>query len=354
MDAIQSLVTLITAMNLNQWILTFTVLMPFLGAYFVLVFRNRPNLREASSLVAAILTFVFAAFALPAVFAGTPTSTPEAVMFLGLSLQLTADGLGLLFAVLASFLWILTTVYSIGYMRGLMEHAQTRYYVCFALVIGATMGVALSSNLFSLFLFYEILTVATYPLVVHKESEEAFAAGRKYLVYTLSGGVAILAGMMLLQGLAGPTALDFTGGGNATIGTQAGLTADLIRTAFVLLFAGFGVKAAIMPVHGWLPTAMIAPTPVSGLLHAVAVVKAGVFGILRLIFFLFGPALMVGLNLQWIAIIAAAVTVIGGSLLALVQDDFKARLAYSTISQLNYITLGAALLVPLSVGGSTA
>lgn len=337
-------------MDLNQWILVLTVLTPFLGAYFVMVFRNRPNAREAASLVSAVLTFAFAAFALPAVLAGTPTKTDEVVMFLGLSVQLTADGLGLLFAVLASFLWILTTVYSIGYMRGLKEHAQTRYYACFAIVIGATMGVALSSNLFSLFLFYEILTVATYPLVVHKESEEAFAAGRKYLIYTLSGGVAILAGMMLLQGLGGSLSLAFIAGGNVAIGAIA---PDLARLGFVLLFAGFGVKAAIMPMHGWLPSAMIAPTPVSGLLHAVAVVKAGVFGILRLIFFLFGPTLMVGLDLQWFVLIAASVTVIGGSLLALVQDDFKMRLAYSTISQLNYITLGAALLVPLAVGGST-
>src|SRR5512137_1276839 len=192
-------------MDVNQWLLLLTVLTPFLGAYFVMVFRNRPNVREGVSLAAAVLTFGFAAFSLPALFAHpvTPVATPKVGMFLGLSLQLTGDGLGLLFAVLASFLWILTTVYSIGYMRGLKEHAQTRYYACFAIVIGATMGVALSSNLFSLFVFYEILTIATYPLVAHKESEEAFAAGRKYLVYTLSGGVAILAGMMLLQGLAG-------------------------------------------------------------------------------------------------------------------------------------------------------
>ncbi len=340
-------------MDLNQWLLTFTVLMPFIGAYFVLVFRNKPNLREASSLASAILTFILAATFVPALFSGAaPTSTPAVTMFLGLSLGLKAEGLGLLFAVLASFLWILTTVYSIGYMRGLKEHAQTRYYACFALVIGATMGVALSSNLFSLFLFYEILTVATYPLVVHKESEEAFAAGRKYLVYTLSGGVAVLAGMMLLQGLGGPAALDFTGGGNAALGALMTTQPDLLRLAFVLLFAGFGVKAAIMPIHGWLPTAMIAPTPVSGLLHAVAVVKAGVFGELRTMLFLFGPLLMVGLGVQWVAIAAAAVTILGGSLLALVQDDFKARLAYSTISQLSYITLGAALLVPLTTAGS--
>ncbi len=338
-------------MDLNQWLLVFTVLTPFIGAYLVLALRNHPNAREGASLATAVATFAFAAFAIPAALTLTPTATPALELLPGLGLALTADGLGVLFSVLASFLWILTTVYSVGYMRGLKEHAQTRYYACFALVIGATMGVSLSSNLFSLFLFYEILTVATYPLVIHKESEEAFAAGRKYLIYTLSGGVAVLAGMMVLQGLGGVAAITFTAGGNTlTIGAIA---PDLARLAFVLLFAGFGVKAAIMPLHGWLPSAMIAPTPVSGLLHAVAVVKAGVFGILRLIFFLYGPTLMVNLDLQWIAIVAASVTVIGGSLLALAQDDLKARLAYSTISQLNYITLGAALLVPLGFGSAT-
>ncbi len=347
MDPVSWLAGLVTAMDLGQWLLTLTVLTPFIGAYAVIALRRWPNPREGASLVAAILTFLFAVSSIPAAFSGTPTSTPEAVLIPGLGLQLTADGLGLLFSVLASFLWILTTVYSVGYMRGLKEHAQTRYYACFALVIGATMGVALSSNLFSLFLFYEILTVATYPLVIHKETEEAFAAGRKYLIYTLSGGVAVLAGMMLLAGVGGTGALAFIGNGNPAL---LAISPDLARIAFVLLFAGFGVKAAIMPIHGWLPTAMIAPTPVSGLLHAVAVVKAGVFGELRLMLFLFGPALMVNLGVNWIAIAAASVTIIGGSLLALVQDDFKARLAYSTISQLSYILLGAALLVPVASG----
>ncbi len=326
------------------------MLTPFVGAYAVIALRNHPNPREGASLVAALLTFLFAAFSLPAAFGGSAKPTPAVELLPGLGLQLNGDGLGLLFAVLASFLWILTTVYSVGYMRGLKEHTQTRYYACFALVMGATMGVALSSNLFSLFLFYEILTVATYPLVIHKETEEAFAAGRKYLVYTLSGGVAVLAGMMLLQGLGGSGALSFIGGGNPAL---AAISPDLARAAFVLLFAGFGVKAAIMPIHGWLPTAMIAPTPVSGLLHAVAVVKAGVFGELRLMLFLFGP-LMVTLGVQWLAIAAAAITVIGGSLLALLQDDFKARLAYSTISQLSYILLGAAMLVPVAASGVTS
>ncbi len=338
-------------MDASQAALAATVAAPFVGVVAVLALRHRPNPREAASLVTAVATFLLAILALPPAFAGTPVSVTLATMFGGLTLQLTADGLGLLFASLASFLWILTTVYSVGYMRGLKEHAQTRYYASFALVIGATMGVALSANLFSLFLFYEILTVATYPLVVHKETEEAFKAGRKYLVYTLSGGVAILAGLALLYGIGGVDAIAFVGGGNTGIPT---VPADLARAAFLLVMGGFGVKASIVPLHGWLPSAMIAPTPVSGLLHAVAVVKAGVFGLLRLLLFLYGPTLMFTLDLQWVVIAAAVITILVGSLLALVQDDFKLRLAYSTISQLSYIILGAAIVVPIGIGGATS
>jgi formate hydrogenlyase subunit 3/multisubunit Na+/H+ antiporter MnhD subunit len=335
-------------MDLRQWLLVLIVAMPFLGACGILFLRKRPDPREGASLIAAVLTFLFGALSLPSAFAEVPVSTPALGILPGLRLQLTADGLGLFFATLASFLWILTTVYSIGYMRGLREHSQTRYYTSFALVIGATMGVALSSNLFSLFVFYEILTVATYPLVVHKETEEAFAAGRKYLFYTLSGGVAILAGMMLLYGTG--NALDFVAGGNTGV---ASIAPEFAKLAFLLLIAGFGVKASIVPLHGWLPSAMIAPTPVSGLLHAVAVVKAGVFGILRIMLFLYGPGLVTGLGLQNLVILVAVITILAGSLLALVQDDFKLRLAYSTISQLSYIILGAAVLLPQGISGVT-
>jgi multicomponent Na+:H+ antiporter subunit D len=202
-------------------------------------------------------------------------------------------------------------------------------------------------NLLTLFIFYEILTVATYPLVVHNETEEAFQAGRKYLVYTLGGGGAVLVGMLALLGAGGGGAITFVPGGNQTIGSVA---VDFARVAFVLLFLGFGVKATLVPVHGWLPSAMVAPTPVSGLLHAVAVVKAGVFGLLRVMFFLFGPVLMVTLSLQYLVIAVAVTTILVGSLFALVQDNFKLRLAYSTISQLSYIVLAAAILIPLGSG----
>jgi formate hydrogenlyase subunit 3/multisubunit Na+/H+ antiporter MnhD subunit len=333
-------------MDGTAWALSLTVAVPFIGAGAILALRDRPDAREAASLVTAVLTFLLAASTLPTLFASGGSRTPQLSILPGFTIQFQGDALGLLFASLASFLWILTTIYSIGYLRGLREHAQTRYYASFALVIGATMGVALSSNLFSLFIFYEILTVATYPLVVHKETEEAFAAGRKYLVYTLSGGVAILAGTFLLAGMG--SSLDFVAGGAPSVATLAPAFA---RLAFILLFAGFAVKAAIFPLHGWLPSAMIAPTPVSGLLHAVAVVKAGVFGILRLLLYLYGPDLIGNLGLQNLVIGAAVLTIIVGSLLALLQDDFKLRLAYSTVSQLSYIVLGAAILLPPGMTG---
>lgn len=325
---------------------------PFLGALAILVLRSRPNARDVASIITAAVTFLFAIIGLPSVFGGGLERITLAALMKSpdLRLELWADPLGLLFASLASFLWILTSIYSVGYMRGLKEHSQTRYFTCFALVIGATMGVSLSANLITLFVFYEILTISTYPLVIHKETEEAYRAGRKYLIYTLSGGTAILAGTAALAGIGGGSAISFIAGGNPTVSS---LGADYARIAFLLLFSGFGVKAAIVPIHGWLPSAMVAPTPVSGLLHAVAVVKAGVFGILRLIFFLYGPSLMTGLNLQSLVVGAAISTILVGSLFALVQDEFKLRLAYSTISQLSYIILAAAILTPSSISGIT-
>jgi formate hydrogenlyase subunit 3/multisubunit Na+/H+ antiporter MnhD subunit len=231
-------------------------------------------------------------------------------------------------------------------MRGLREHSQTRYYAAFALTIGAVMGVALSSNMFSLFVFYEILAIAAYPLVVHKETAEALAAGRKYLIYTQCGGISILAGIMALIGMG--NTLDFIPGGNPGI---ALIGPEFARMAFIFLFAGLGVKAALVPLHGWLPSAMVAPTPVSGLLHAVAVVNTGVFGILRLMWYLFGPEQVTALDLQYVVIGTAVVTIVVGSLLALMQDDFKLRLAYSTVSQLSYMVLGAAVLLPAGISG---
>ena len=209
-----------------------TVLTPFFGLIAIMLLSKWPNAREGASIVTAVLTFVFAVIMLPEVFAGNTVNITAAEILPGLKIALWAEPFGVLFATLASFLWIFTTVYSIGYMRGLKEHAQTRYYSCFAIVIGATMGIALSSNLFSLFIFYEILTIATYPLVAHKETEEAFKAGRKYLIFTLTGGLAILAGLVLMYVTSGT--VDFAAGGQVALNS---LSADIIKPMFVLLVA---------------------------------------------------------------------------------------------------------------------
>ncbi|MFU8895194.1 MAG: proton-conducting transporter membrane subunit [Gammaproteobacteria bacterium] len=264
----------------------------------------------------------------------------------GIGIAFRADGLGMFFALVSSTLWVVTTVYAIGYMKG--QHERARFFGFFALCVSTTVGLAFAENLLTLFLFYEMLTICTYPLVIHDETPEAMKAGRKYLAYTLSGGVAVLLGVVLVQHLAGTLTLSMPG----VLSLEAGR--PMLFVTFLVLVAGFGVKAAIMPLHGWLPTAMIAPVPVSALLHAVAVVKAGVFGLLRVIYNVFGIDLLAVLGYtDWLALFAAF-TIVAASLLALAQSKLKLRLAYSTVSQLSYIVLAAALLTPLAALAAVA
>src|SRR5947207_10796953 len=228
-------------------------------------------------------------------------------------------------------------------MRSLAEHAPTRYFACFALAVSATMGVAFSANLVTLCLFYEGLTLTTYPLVAHKETAEAKAGARKYVIYLLgTAKVLLLPALILIYNVAGT--LYFRKGG---ILPRAELASEptLLYVVFALFLFGFA-KSAVMPLHSWLPAAMVAPTPVSPLLHAVAVVKPGVFSTLRVFLFVFGPSAMRSLGADKLALVVAAVTILGGSLLALGQNNLKARLAFSTVSQLSYIVLGGALLTP--------
>jgi formate hydrogenlyase subunit 3/multisubunit Na+/H+ antiporter MnhD subunit len=308
--------------------------------------RRWPNVREGWSVLGALGTLAVIASMVPGVLAGQAYVTDLGTFLPGIRFALRVDPLGLLFGLLASLLWVITTFYSIGYMRGLDEHAQTRYFAAFAASVAAAIGVAFARNLLMLFVFYELLTVATYPLVTHDETGEARAAGRKYLAYTFGGGVAVLAGVVLLYVLTGTTA--FTPGGIAAL---ANADPVLARAVFALLITGFGVKAALMPVHSWLPDAMVAPTPVSGLLHAVAVVKSGVFGIARVVLDIYGPGLIgdLGVGLPLAAI--AAFTLLTASVIALRKDNLKRRLAYSTVSQLSYIVLGLAILSPASMVG---
>ena len=318
------------------------VLAPLGGALLIACTgERRANLRELCSVVAGVVMFVLIASMIPEVLAGR---TPECVLFRilpGMELAFRVDAFGLLFASGASLLWILTSLYSVGYMRSLQEHAQTRYFACFALALSATIGVAFSANLFTLFLFYEGLTLVTYPLVGHKETAEARAGARKYVIYLLGAAkVFLLAAIILTYNVAGT--LDFRSGGilpDALLIEQP----VLLFMIFALFLFGFA-KNALMPLHSWLPAAMVAPTPVSALLHAVAVVKTGVFATLRVFLFVFGPHAMRELGADELALGAASVTILVASLLALGQDNLKARLAFSTVSQLSYIILGAALL----------
>ena len=327
----------------------FAVLVPAVGALLIaLTGERRANLREFWSVAAGVVMFVLVASMLPEVLAN---GTPECVLLRilpGIELAFRVDAFGLLFASGASLLWILTSFYSIGYMRSLQEHAQTRYFACFALALSATIGVAFSANLFTLFLFYEALTLVTYPLVGHKETAEARAGARKYIIYLLgSAKVFLLAAIILTYNVAGT--LEFHKGGMLPV-EQVRAQPMLLLLIFALFLFGFA-KNALMPLHSWLPAAMVAPTPVSALLHAVAVVKTGVFSTLRVFLFIFGPSAMGEIGADQLAIGVASVTIMLGSLLALGQDNLKARLAFSTVSQLSYIILGAALLSPSGILG---
>ncbi|GAB3472224.1 proton-conducting transporter transmembrane domain-containing protein [Azotobacter salinestris] len=264
----------------------------------------------------------------------------------GAPLLLHADALSLLFVALSSVLWLATTVYAIGYLEG--SPLRSRFFGFFSLCVSATVGLALAGNLVSFLLFYELLTLATFPLVVHRGTSGSLRAGRVYLAYTLGGGMLLLIGVALLHGLAGSPS--FQAGGY--LGGQAAGHEPLLRVAFALLVGGLGVKAALIPLHGWLPQAMVAPAPVSALLHAVAVVKAGAFGIVRVVYDVFGAETLSRLDLMQPLLWLATATILYGSLRALQQQELKKRLAYSTISQVSYITLGVALLGPLAaVGG---
>jgi len=322
------------------------VLVSAIGTILIIAARKNPNIREFWSLSAGALKFLIVISMTPVILAGNTIELTLITLLPGVSLKFHADALGLFFATTASLLWILATIYSIGYMRSLNEHAQTRFYACFALALSSTIGVAFSANLFTLFLFYEILSLSTYPLVMHKETTEAWEGAKKYLIYLVGTSKTFLLGAIVLTYTITGT-LEFQRGG---IFANTDVSSTILIIIYILFIAGLA-KAAIMPFHGWLPAAMVAPTPVSALLHAVAVVKVGVFSILRVILDVFGPDLMQQLYLGIGTAIAASITLLWASTYALAQDNLKIRLAYSTVSQLSYVILGAALLTPTAMAG---
>lgn len=322
------------------------LIVPTVGSLLISLTGARPNLRESVTLVTAGVLFCLVLIAVAPVGGGARPEATLIEMFPGFSLSFKIEPLGATFALIASSLWILTSIYAIGYMRGHHEENQTRFFAYFALAIASTMGVAFSGNMLTLFTFYEVLSICTYPLVTHSGTAEAKRAGRIYLGILLGTSIGFQLFAIGYTWIIAGT-LDFTDGGILEGKISAGMAALLI-TLYV-----FGIgKAAVMPFHRWLPAAMVAPTPVSALLHAVAVVKAGVFSVLKVAVYIFGIDLLSSTGASyWLSYIAAA-TIIIASLVAMRKDNLKARLAYSTVSQLSYIVLGAMLATSAGAIGS--
>ncbi len=333
-------------MSLNAWLpalILFSSLVPGLAIFFLREESHR--LRTVLNLFGAVVKLLLVGVMIWGVFHERMYET-RWTLAPGLDLVLYADALSVLFVTLSTVLWLVTTVYAIGYLENAPH--RSRFFGFFSLCVTATVGLALAGNLFTFVIFYEVLTLATYPLVAHKGTPESVRGARIYLAYTLSGGMLLLVGAIWLRTLAGP--LDFVQGG--ILGQIPGLDPATLGWIFLLLIAGLGVKAALVPLHGWLPQAMVAPAPVSALLHAVAVVKAGAFGIVRVVYDVYGVEFAASLGLLLPLGAVAALTIVYGSVKALSQDHLKKRLAYSTISQVSYIALGTAILGPLAtIGG---
>ncbi len=327
-----------------SWILPATVGMSLLSALAIWLNDTKSaRFHNWTVICGAVIKLCLVLSLLPGIWAGQVFCYKLFVFMPHLEVAFRVDGLGFLFAFIASFLWVITAVYSIEYMK--QEHSLPRYWTFLSLCMGSTLGIAYAANLFTLFLFYEILTICTYPLIIHSQSPEAMRAGRKYLLYSIAGGAALMLSLALTYYLSG----------NLELGQKGILPPDTNPVTLYFLFCtfifGFGVKSVLMPMHSWLPDSMIAPTPVSAILHAVAVVKSGVYGILRTLIDIFGLSLIKDLKLNNLLLVIVCVTIITASVMAIYQDSLKKMLAYSTVSQLSYIALGVALISPSGVTG---
>ncbi len=328
--------------------LLIALLIPLVGALGVMIKGKEENIREAISSVSSVLLLITVASMIPAVLSGKTLVFHMFTILPGVTITLQADAMSMIFALVASSLWTIAVFYSMGYMRNLKEHAQTRFNACFALSIFGAIGVAFSANLFTMYLFYEIVSICTYPLVAHHQDKEGYDGARKYIVYlTATAKAFLLPAMILIYVLTG--SLDFAPDISSGIFPPE-VSKPLVIMLYIFCLFGFA-KNGIMPFHHWLPGAMVAPTPVSALLHAVAVVKVGVFCTTRVMLYVFGVDTMHALNLGIPTAYFVGFTIIVASIIALSKDNLKARLAYSTVSQLSYIILGVALLTPTAIEG---
>ena len=330
-----------------ETMLQLSIILPLLATIGIVATGHKPDLREGVTIGTSLVLLYFVISLYQGLQLGESISVHWWELLPGLQISFSVEPLGMLFALIASFLWLITTVYAIGYMRSHQEQNQTRFYTCFAIAIGSVMGIAFASNLFTLFIFYEVLTLSTYPLVTHAGTEKAKRGGRIYLGILLSTSIVFFLLAIISTWFVAGT-LDFKPGGVF----DSDVNKLVAGTILVLFIFGIG-KAAIMPFHRWLPAAMVAPTPVSALLHAVAVVKAGVFTVLKVCVFIFGIDLLSILPSTQFLLYLAGASILLASLVAMRQDNLKARLAYSTVSQLGYITMGALLATSAGVMGSS-
>lgn len=331
----------------SEQLIILCMLLPLVAAVLIVLADKRPNLREAITLITASIVAVMVITLAQRVMAGEVPALHLFEVIPGINISFAIEPLGMLFALVAGTLWLVTSIYSIGYMRGHHEKNQTRFYAAFAIAISSTLAAAFSANLFTLFLCYEILTISTYPLVTHSGTPEAKRSGRVYLGILLGTSIGFqLLAILITWSVAGT--LDFTPGG-ILAGKLDPAYAGILYALFI-----FGIgKAAVMPFHKWLPAAMVAPTPVSALLHAVAVVKAGVFTVLKITIYIFGSDFILSSGASDWLIWFAATTILLASLIAMTKDNLKARLAYSTVSQLSYIVLGALIATEMSLIGAS-
>jgi len=327
------------------------LILPLVAAVLIPLCRKQENLREAVSLTAAFALLANVIYLVRLVSSGERPSLKLAEFAGKFEIEFVLEPLGAIFAAIASSLWILNTLFAIGYMRGNKEKNQTRFYAFVAIAIAGAMGIAASGNLITLFVFYEVLTLSTFPLVTHKGDEKAKRGGTIYALILMGTSLGLLLPAVIgVQAIAGTT--DFVQGGVFMEGGVLKDGVNMLGVSILLFLFAFGIgKAALMPVHPWLPNAMVAPTPVSALLHAVAVVKAGVFSILKVITYTFGPVLTQASSMSTILAWIAAISIVLASVIAMRQDNLKARLAYSTISQLSYITFGAMLASGMAIIG---
>lgn len=325
-------------MNAHGWLLVCILLSSFLPGIVIFALpEEKTGLRTTLNLCGSVMKIVLIMVMNIGIFSGRIYEISLPVIP-GVVLLLNADPLSALFSTLSSVLWLLTTIYAVGYLED--SPNRSHFFGYFSLCVTVTIGIALAGNLVTFLLFYEMLTLTTYPLIIHRGTEKALRAGRNYLIYTFCGGGLFLFAVVWLQTITGPASFTTTGFSSVLLESHR----TQLAAIFLMLIAGVGVKAAIVPFHGWLPQAMVAPAPVSALLHAVAVVKAGAFGIIRIVLDVYGVENLSRLRLLPYLNIAAAITVLWGSIMALQQDDLKRRLAFSTVSQVSYIALGISLV----------